>query len=56
MLKIILIGIVNDKKQIKQIYFQVAPSGFEPETKAPEASVLPLHHGAMIFILNVIQK
>ena len=26
----------------------ILPSGFEPELKAPKASVLPLHHGRMI--------
>ena len=30
------------------IILKVAPPGFEPGTKVPETSVLPLHHGAII--------
>ncbi len=31
----------------KNVCTFVAPSGFEPETKVPETSVLPLHHGKL---------
>ncbi len=35
----------KSKKQNSYNAFLGCPSGFEPEIKAPQASVLPLHHG-----------